>query len=289
VAISIISSGWYVLNREFIKPKTHLVEQTRWNLNPPVNGPRGVAYMNGKLYIAGYGEFGGPSVGELDPSTGVYKLISAVTPDGTPLLYAHPGDIKAGSDNLLYVLNNGAGDQALLVMQPDGRVVRQVQLNGKTPIATGLDIGPDNKLFVADMTGANLRKYDMGGGEPIANWGGLAGGFNNIGSVTVDKDGTMYAGEISFQRVQKLAPDGTFLEKYDLKCTPAYVVISGDWLDVSCEKGLVSINKKSKDMQQSTVEGEGPQLVAPQGMVYGPDNILYVLDGSAVIAFKVQH
>jgi hypothetical protein len=289
VAISVISSGWYVMNREYIKPQTQLVEQARWILNPPVNGPRGVTYMNGKLYIVGYGEFAGPSVGELDLGTGVYRLISAVTPEGLPLLYTHPGDIKAGPDNLLYVLNNGLGNQALLVMQPDGKIVRQVNLDGKTPVATGLDIGPDNKLLIADMTGSNLRKYNLTGGEPVANWGGLAGGFNNIGSVTVGEDGTIYAAEISFQRVQKLAPDGTFLDKYDIRCTPAYIAINGDWLDISCDKGLISVNKKSGNIQQSNVVGNGPQLITPEGLVYGPDNTLYLLDGSTVIAFKVQH
>ena len=289
VAIGIISSGWYVLNREYIKRKTQLVEQSRWYLNPQVAGPRGITYLDGKLYITGYGEFGGASVGELDLSTGSYRVITPVTPEGVAIPYTHPGDIKAGPDNLLYVLNNGPGEQALLVMQPNGQVVRQVNLNGKTQIAIGLDIGPDNKLFVGDMTGGSLRQYEINGGEPLASWGGEAGGFNNIGGVAVDDDGTMYAAEISFQRVQKLGPDGKFLGKYDLKCTPAYVAINGDWLDISCNNGIVSVNKKSGEIQQSIVADSSVQLTDPQGMVYGPDGTLYVLEGSTVMAYRVQH
>jgi len=289
IAMGIISSGWYLLNSEYIKPKTLLTETGRWVFSSPVNDPGGIAYLDNKLYIAGYGANGWPSVGELDLATGAFKYLSPVTPQGVPLTFSHPGEIKLGLGNLLYVLNNGPNEQSLYIMRPDGQVQRQVTLNGKTPIAVGLDFGPDGMLYVGDMTGGSVRKYEIGGGDPLGNWGGMGGGFNNVGGVAVDKDGTIYAAEISFQRVQKLRSDGTFVQKYDIKCSPNKLAISGDWIDVTCDKGLVSINKASGEIRQSLVVGDRPQLVAPTALTYGPDGTLYVVDQGIVTSYKVQH
>jgi hypothetical protein len=112
-------------------------------------------------------------------------------------------------------------------------------------------------------------------------------GFNNVGGIAVDSDGTIYASEISFQRVQRLRPDGSFVAKYDIGCAPSNLAIAGEWVDVTCEKGLVSINKKSGEIRQSIVSNDQQQLISPTGLTYGPDGALYVLDGNLIKKFTV--
>src|SRR5205823_943855 len=80
-------------------------------------------------------------------------------------------------------LNNGEAEKTLYVMRPDGQVVRQVLLAGKTDVAIGLDFAPDGKLYVSDMVGGAVLKYEPAGGSPIGATGGQTGGFNNVAGI----------------------------------------------------------------------------------------------------------
>src|SRR5205814_6412972 len=137
----------------------------------------------GKIYVADYN---GPTVAALDLGTGKYTPIQPVIAQQV-LTYTHPGDIKIGPDKLLYLLNNGNGPQGMYIMKPDGQVVRQVPLNGKSNVAIGLSFGPDGKMYVADMINSQIYKYNLAGGEPLSGWTGRKGGFNNVGGVAVDQ------------------------------------------------------------------------------------------------------
>ena len=120
--VGLVGLGWYTGNVPYLKHRTVLVRQNEWPLVPRLSDPHGIAYLDGKIYTTDYR---GGQVGELDLSTGVYRLVSPVSASG-PLTFTHPGDIKAGPDKLLYVLNNGENEEALYVMKPDGQVVRTV-------------------------------------------------------------------------------------------------------------------------------------------------------------------
>lgn len=287
-AVVILGGGWYTMNYEYLKPHTMLTQVAGWILSPAPQLPADIAYLDGKVYVPAYDS---PYLAELDtkiidyPS---YKLIKPTLEDGSDLPYTHPGSVRVGPDKLLYVLNNGPGQQAMYALKPDGHVVRQVALNGTAEIAVGLQFGSDGDMYVSDMRSGRVRKYGQNGGDSLAEWQGKDGGFNNVGGIAVDADGTVYAAETSSRRIQQLDAKGSFVRAFDLSCNPEYITINGDWLDASCGNGLVSINKKTGNIQHSRIQ-KGKDMQAPSGLTYAPDGTLYVVDGSMLYAYKVQH
>ncbi|HEY0070445.1 MAG TPA: SMP-30/gluconolactonase/LRE family protein, partial [Chloroflexia bacterium] len=270
-------------NPGFGKPPARRTELQRWHLNVKADEPLGIAYLDGKIYMADYRA---QSFGVFDPATGTYTDMQATTASGR-IPYTHPGDVAVGPDNLLYLLNNGPGDQALLVMREDGQVVRQVALNGKTDIAIGIDVAPDGSIYVADKNGGRLLKYGPGGGEPLASWG-PPNGFNNVAGVLVDASGTIYAADTDHGLVHQFDPDGRFVRSIDVDCPPMYLASNGDWLEVSCAHQVMSVNKAEGYAVRSRVEGGGGLLVGPTGLAYGADGVLYVRDGWEVVSYKLE-
>jgi len=285
---AVLIYGWLMANYKHLERKTILTQKQVWVLNPPVNGGSGIAFKDNRLYITGYLA---QSVSTLDLGTGTYELIQATLPDGTTLPFFRPGDVKVGPDGLIYVLNNAPNEQALLVLQPDGRVVRQVSLIGKTPIAVGLVFAPDGSgAYVSDMTGGRIIRYGPGFGDPVESYGGATGSFNNIVGIVVDDDGTIYASESSPPiRVQQIDRTGKFVRDFKLECSPQFITTTGDWLDLSCSAGLISINKVTGKVQSVRYSETSLKPSAPTGVTYGPDGTLYVLDGDKVIQYTVQH
>ena len=78
--------------------------------------PLGTAYLNGKVFVA---DFRAGTLVAVGTSTGVYTPVVPTSAQGV-ISYKSSGEVKVGPDGLLYVLNNGEGEQALYVMQPDG-------------------------------------------------------------------------------------------------------------------------------------------------------------------------
>jgi hypothetical protein len=285
VSLVALGGGWYNMNLDFLQHKTELVEQQRWALNPAPKLPRGITYLNGKVYITDYD---GDALGELDTGSGAYKFVQPVK-GGTPVALSHPGDIKVGSDGLLYVLTNSKEPVNMYAMKPSGEVVKELALQAKSETAVGLYFTADGAFYVADMRGAQVRKYASDGSGPIFGSGGETGGLNNVVGVVVEPDGTIYAAESSAQRVQRIGADGKFVRDYDLPCQPMYVVSSGDWLEVSCGSGIFSINKLSGKVQRTQTSPGTARLQNPLGMAYSPDGLLFVVDRDALVEYRVQH
>ncbi|HEX8229163.1 MAG TPA: glycosyltransferase family 39 protein [Chloroflexia bacterium] len=271
-------------NPGFGKPPARRTELKRWDLGVEPGEPLGIAYLNGKVYMADYQA---QSFGALDTSTGVYTGIEASTASGR-ISYAHPGDVAVGPDNLLYLLNNGPGDQALLVMREDGRVVRQVALGDKSDVAIGLDVARDGSIYVADKVGGRLLKYGPEGGEPLVSFQ-PPNRFNNVSDVMVDPKGTFYAADTSNQLVHQFDPEGRFMRSIDVECPPMYMASNDNWLEVSCNRQVMSINEGEGYAVRTRTVGGTPLLVAPTGLAYGPDGTLYVRDGKQLIAYRIEH
>jgi sugar lactone lactonase YvrE len=272
------------MNLEHLKPRTMLTQLGQWDLTPPVDQPRGIAFHEGKLYVTGYES---RSLLALDVASGASAPVLPVAA-GAPLTYTHPGAVEVGPDGLLYVLNNGERQASLYGMRPDGEVVRQIPLEGKGPIAVGLDLGPDGALYVTDMLGGKILKYSPEGGEPLDAWGGMTDGFNNVMGIVVDEEGTLFAAEQSAGRIQQLDSAGNFVRAYDLRCNPMFMALDGDWLVVSCDNKLVSLNRSTHELRSVQVTGDGLLPNAPTGVTYGPDGTLYVVSGNTVLAYEVQ-
>jgi outer membrane protein assembly factor BamB len=285
MSLVVLSAGWYAMNLDYLQHKTELVEQHRWALDPVPKLPRGIGYLDGRIYITDYD---GDAVGELNTASGAYKLLEP-SKDGSPVAFKHPGDVKVGADGLLYVVNNDQQPHPMYAMEPSGVVVKVVLLAGKSEVAVGLYFAADGTLYLADMRGGQVRKYTSDGSGPTAGTGGETGGFNNVVGVVVEPDGTIYAAESSAHRVQRLDAEGKFVRDYELPCQPMYLVSAGDWLEVSCGQGIFSINKATGTLQRSQTSPGTPRLQNPLGMTYGPDGTLYVVDRDALVAYRVEH
>jgi hypothetical protein len=82
----------------------------------------------------------------------------------------------------------------------------------------------------------------------------------------------VYAAEGSAHRVQHLASDGHALRTFPLDCEPQYVALVGDWLDLTCGAGLLSINSVGGYQQPGRQLGEDQVRVGHQRAAEGEPN-----------------
>jgi hypothetical protein len=287
---------WYIVNYEFLLPKTVLTEQKRWHIPQRLYDPRGIAYHAGSVYVTDYGERLGSgetrpgTLVRLDLVTGFFGDVRLTTDQGEVVPWAHPGDVEVGSDGLLYVLNNGADNLDLVAIMPGGQLVRSMPLLGYTRVGKGLAFGRDGTILVSDMAGGTIRRYPRQGGRPLLNYDGFRRGLNNPSDVAVDEEGRIYLTE-GYPWVQQVASDGSFIRTYEVRSSPLYFAQPPDreWLDVGCIEGLVSLHKESGKVQLSRVGASDPPLDTARAITYGEANQLYVLFGEFVIQYLAQH
>jgi outer membrane protein assembly factor BamB len=287
IALAVVGAGWYFTNYVYIQHSTVLTEIKHIDATARLSFPQGIEYMDGKVYITDYQ---GASVGVYDLAAGTYSPLQ-IKFEGADVPLGQPGDIKAGPNGDLYLLNNGPAENALLVIKPDGTVVRKIALDIKTPVASGLQIRPDGTIYVSDVSGGSVWKYGPNGGSPLAQYRGQRDGFDNILGLLVRPDGKIYAAESTTKLVQELDADGNYLRSFSIGCSPFYMSSTGDWLDVTCpDSGIFSVNLKTGNIQRTTYSPDSATAPrAPIGITYSPDGKLYVGDGSRLIVYEVQH
>lgn len=289
-------AGWLVINRDFLRAKTTFEYVNHWNLPEILANPGAIAYLDGHIYIPQFGirtesGWGQGSVKAFDVRTGEYSAFTAEWADGRGVPWAHPGSVVVGPDGYLYVLNNGEGDEALLVMDSSGKIVRGIELKGKTILGKGLYFGEDGTLYMADQSMGSVMHYAATGGEPLKEYKGTDSILNNPRGVAADADGNIYTAE-TFTRIQKLGSDDRIIAQFDLYCVPRYFASgnpSPTWIEATCRTGLLSINTTNDYVQLAQYKGDGPRPNSPSGLTYGPDDTLYVIDVSSLLAYKVRH
>jgi hypothetical protein len=294
-SLALLGVAWGIVSYDFLRPKTALNYVASWSINAPLDTAGGIAYLGGKVYIALYGQRGDQevpgTVGVFDVNTASYATMTPVVPDGAPLAWTHPGSVAVGPDGLLYVLNNGPDDQALLALQPDGQVVRRLALEDKSVVGMGLFFDDEGDLYIADQLNGVIYQYDSQGGKPLATLTGKEDILNNPRGVAVDTKGNIYTTE-TFNRIQKLDSQGNVNTIYELNCRPRYFAAppeAGPWLEASCSTGLVSLNTAENYVQFTHITGDAPPPDSPRGIAYGPDDRLYVLDGNTLFVYTVTH
>jgi hypothetical protein len=68
------------------------------------------------------------------------------------------------------------------------------------------------------------------------------------------------------------------------------MALNGDWIEIACgAAGLVSLNKQNGDIQKAKVAGDSPPPANITGLTLGSDGLLYAIDGSTIIAYRLQH
>jgi glucose/arabinose dehydrogenase len=67
------------------------------------------------------------------------------------------------------------------------------------------------------------------------------------------------------------------------------VALVGDWLDVTCGAGLLSINTAAGYVQRTRVVMGSPHFGHPRGLTYAPDGTLFVVDDHTLLQYSVQH
>jgi hypothetical protein len=296
LGLGLAGLGWRCANRDYLRPKTLLLEKERWSIEPHIFESGGIAYLNGRVYITEYGQ-PQPDGNSLPGRLGVFDVASktflAIQPLSStgPEKWDHPGDVKVGPDGWLWVLNNGVDDRSLLVMKPGGEIVRHLALEQCSKSCKGLAFGSDGSLFVSDQSNGSIFRFDPGGGAPVARFRGSGPGLNNPRGTFVDEDGTIYTSE-SHQRVQELDRNGKWVRTTELAGQPFYFASSTldpGWLDVSTTTQMVSIDRKRRTLQLCRL-GEGkPGVGWLSGLAYGPGRTLYAMDGSILIEFEVRH
>src|SRR5213079_2093529 len=113
---------------------------------------------------------------------------------------------------------------------------------GEFDLPTGIAVDPNGNVLVADTNNGRIEKFSPTGAflSTIANKGSGRGQLGEPNGIAIDRAGNIYVAEVgSNHRVQKLAPDGTFI---------------AEW------------------------KGPEPGFYGPRRIAIGPDDAVYVVD-----------
>jgi sugar lactone lactonase YvrE len=155
--------------------------------------------------------------------------------------FSYPRAAAFGADGRLFVVDKSARIQCF---DPQGTHLR----DWHTPVweagkPTGLGIGPDGRVYVADTHYSRVLIYEPDG-RMVAEFGTRGEGpgqFVLPTDVAVDAEGFIYVGEYSGNdRISKFAPDHTYLFSF--------------------------------------ADRDAGQVQRPQCLLFGPDGVLWVAD-----------
>jgi DNA-binding beta-propeller fold protein YncE len=135
-----------------------------------------------------------------------------------------PGGVAVAANGELIVAD--FHNQRIQRLRPDGGFIAQLGETREQGIGasafsypTDVAVGGDGTIFVAD--GYNDRIQAFGAdGTYLRRWGGpfglnifgpFNGWFATVTSIAIDRDGNLLVADFYNNRVQKFAPDGTFL------------------------------------------------------------------------------
>lgn len=198
----------------------------------PVRPPRFVREWgrNGK----GPGEFDAPIALALDRKDRVYvtdfknQRVQRFGPEGEflgafPVPYGQPGGIAVNRDGTrIYVAHWNQNKVA--VYSPSGELQHEWggkgTATGEFQLPGGLAFAPDGSLLVADQGNSRVQRFTAEG-QFLAQWGEHGAAFGQFGAgrgvgsrfagpqfVAVDREGNIYATEVTSSRVQKFSATG---------------------------------------------------------------------------------
>jgi len=157
---------------------------------------------------------------------GTFQRLIGEPGDG-PGEFNAPGGVAIGPDGDLYVTD--FYNQRVQHLRADGSLVRQWGTTGeigngagKFNYPTDVVLAGDGHLFVADGYGDRVQVFRPDGtfshkwGGPFAMniFGPFNGWFTTVTSIAIGPEGNVFVADFYNDRVQKFAPDGTFLAAF---------------------------------------------------------------------------
>jgi DNA-binding beta-propeller fold protein YncE len=138
-----------------------------------------------------------------------------------------PGGVAVAPDGALYVAD--FYNQRVQKLSPDGSFIAQWGTTAEKGIWAGefnyptdVTLGPDGTLYVADGYNDRIQVFTPEGkfarkwGGPFAMdiFGPFNGWFATVTAVAVGPEGNVFVADFYNHRIQKFAPDGTFLSSF---------------------------------------------------------------------------
>jgi DNA-binding beta-propeller fold protein YncE len=131
--------------------------------------------------------------------------------------FNYPTDVAVLADNSLVVAD--AYNDRIQVFGPDGKFIRKwgglfgMNISGSRPgwfkTATGVTVGPENNIFVADFYNHRIQKFTSDGSfmTTFGIEGDKPGQLKLPSDMAVDKNGNVYVVDFGNNRIQKFSPN----------------------------------------------------------------------------------
>lgn len=115
------------------------------------------------------------------------------------------------------VLVTDAGNQRVIIFNRDGELIRQFgtkgEATGEFQRPTGIAVGPDHKIYVADYMQDRIKKFTNDGGFR-QEWGSTGSGktqFRSPNGLAVDEKGHVFVADFMNRLVKVFSSKGQFL------------------------------------------------------------------------------
>jgi tripartite motif-containing protein 71 len=257
----------------------------------------------------------GPDTATTSPGTALrVQLELVVTHDESTIPGLHlPGYMAFDGRGQLYVVNSGNSE--ILVINPDGRVVRRWGERGTKPgqfdflrdpsdpdsPLGGIAFGVDGSVYVVE-SGAKRVQHLTTKGRPLASWGTKGrddGQFLEPIGVAVAPSGEVFVVDDRRDDIQVFSAGGTYRrtiggpgsapgQLYDT----GNIRIDGEGNLVNADFGngrVQAWNDKGRLLWTLGSKGTGPgQFTEPQDVAFGPDGHLLVVEDTRVQVFNAQ-
>lgn len=140
---------------------------------------------------------------------------------GNKELFAKPADIAVSkSGDRIYVIDLGGIDSdkhRVTVFDPEGKVLFTFGKHGNAPgdfhLASHIEIGPDNNIYVLDTGNFRIQVFDRDG-KFLRGWGKVGvniGDFARPRGLGIDPEGNIYVTDGTFSNFQIFNPQGQLL------------------------------------------------------------------------------